>query len=62
MTGYPPYADADLVTRLIQVTEDLARAVHDLTKTVEVLTTQVAVRVITLDVEPPLPSIQQDER
>jgi len=54
--------DAELLRHLIQATEDLHQAVTELTIAVQVLTTQVAVRVITVGGDPPLPSMQQDER
>jgi|KBSSwiStaDraftv2_1062776.scaffolds.fasta_scaffold514580_2 hypothetical protein len=55
-------ADADLLRLLLTVTEDLYRAVTALKHEVEALRQQVAVRVITLEAPPPLPSIQQDEQ
>jgi len=55
--------DADALTLIVELAQDLQRAVEDLTQAVQGLTSQIAVRVITVKVpESPLPSIQQDER
>jgi len=54
--------DAELLRLLLHQLEDLYRAIADLTVAVHGVTAQIAVRVISVEPDPPLPSIQQDER
>jgi len=56
------HADTELLRLLLHEIEDLYRALETLTAAVHGLTNQIAVRLITMAPEKPLPSIQQDER
>lgn len=54
--------DLDALTLIVELAQDLQRSVEALTQAVEVLTRQIAVRVITVEAPPPpLPSIHLED-